>query len=76
MISQVLASNQSSITVTTDEFDPTESSMSIGVWGMRRTKRDGRNPSTGARTSRRYGLSMFFRTGYPSLVGTDNQPLY
>lgn len=76
MITVLLQPVQSSVSVATDEFDPTESTMSIGVFGMRRTKRDGRNPSTGARTSRRYGLSMFFRTGYASLVGTDDQPLY
>lgn len=46
-----------------------EGSGSIGFFGMRRVKRDGRNPSTGARTSRKYGLSIIHSTGIAPLAG-------
>lgn len=58
------------------QYDPTKSFISIGGIAMRRDKRDGRNPSTGARTSKRYGLSTTFLTGLAPLSNSDNQPIY
>ena len=49
----------------------------VGGYGFKREKREGRNPATGARTSRRYGLSITHATGMAPLSKTyDNQPLY
>lgn len=58
------------------QYDPTKSNISIGGFAMRRDKRDGRNPSTGARTSKKYGLSIGFLTGLNPLSNSDNQPIY
>lgn len=62
--------------ITPPEYDPTESSGSLGLYGMRRAKRDGRAPSTGARTSRKYGYTMTFLTGYLPLQAGDASPIY
>lgn len=52
-----------------DQWDFTASS---GAVGFRREKRDGRNPSTGARGSRKSGLTVTFITGYKPLTTTEN----
>lgn len=62
--------------ITPPEYDPTRSSGSFGLYGMRRAKRDGRAPSTGARTSRKYGYTMTFLTGYLPLQDGDALPIY
>lgn len=62
--------------ITPSEYDPTESSGAFGLYGMRRAKRDGRNPSTGSRTSRPYGLTMTFLTGFLPLQAGDALPIY
>lgn len=49
--------------------------MSIGGFSLVRSKRQGRNPSTGARTSRKYGLAMIFDTGIPSMANFDGSPI-
>lgn len=76
MIFSNIQSQQSKGTVTLAEGDPTGTDMSIGFLAMKREKRDGRNPMTGARTSRRYGLSMIFVTGIEPLTNSDNEPIY
>lgn len=62
--------------ITPAENDTTESSGSLGTFGMRRAKRDGRNPSTGARTSKKNGLTMTFITGYLPLQAGSENPIY
>ena len=62
--------------ITPSEYDPTESSGAFGLYGMRRAKRKGRNPSTGSRTSRPYGLTMTFITGYLPLQTGNAEPIY
>lgn len=62
--------------ITPSEYDPTESSGAFGLYGMRRAKRKGRNPSTGSRTSRPYGLTMTFLTGFLPLQAGDALPIY
>lgn len=62
--------------ITPSEYDPTESSGSFGLYGMRRAKRKGRNPSTGSRTSRPYGQTMTFLTGFLPLQAGDTTPIY
>ena len=62
--------------ITPPEYDPTKSSGSLGLYGMRRAKRDGRAPSTGARTSRKYGYTMTFLTGLLPLQAGDATPIY
>ncbi len=69
-------SQNSKGSVVSSEYDPTEAKMSIGYTGMKRSKRDGRNPSVGARGSRRYGLSMVFLTLISPLNSSTNQPIY
>lgn len=76
MIYQVLPAQSSSATITPEEYDPTATHMSSGYVAFKRVKRDGRNPSTGQRTSKRYGLSMLFVTGYAPLVDGSGQPIY
>ena len=43
-----------------------------GAIGFRREKRDGRNPSTGARGSRKSGQTITFLTGNKPLTTTEN----
>lgn len=62
--------------ITPSEYDPTESNGQLGLYGMRRAKRDGRAPSTGARTSRKYGFTITFITGYLPLQGGNANPIY
>ena len=45
---------------------------STGAIGFRREKRDGRNPSTGARGSRKSGQTTTFLTGSKPLTTTEN----
>lgn len=56
--------------------DPSEMTSSIGNIGFKRAKRDGRNPSTGARTSRRYWSFLHYVYAIPPLVGTAGAPIY
>lgn len=76
MIYAVLPSQSSTATITPAEYDPTAAHMSSGYVAFKRAKRDGRNPATGARTSRPFGLSMVFITGYAPLVDGDGNPIY
>ena len=54
------------------EEDSYDGNGSSGAIGMRRSKRKGRNPSTCARNSKRYGLSMIYATGIPPLHNAEN----
>jgi len=45
---------------------------STGAIGFKREKRDGRNPSTGARGSRKSGQTITFLTGSKPLTTTEN----
>lgn len=76
MTQSQIAVQNASATVTAAEYDPTAANMSIGSMGMRRSKRKGRNPSVGARGSRRYGLTMVFETGIPALYNSSSEPIY
>lgn len=55
-----------------DSYDGIGSS---GALGMRRSKRNGRNPSTSARNSKKYGLSMIYATGIPPLNNVEGLPI-
>lgn len=76
MIQSLIPTSSSTANVTAAEYDPTEANMSIGGLAMRRAKRDGRNPSTGARTSKKFGISMLFSTSILPLNDSENQPIY
>lgn len=58
------------------QADPSEMISSIGNIGFSRAKRDGRNPSTGARTSRRFWSFIHYVYAIPPLVGTTGRPIY
>ena len=49
---------------------------STGTLGMRRAKREGRNPSTGARTTTPFGLSITYPTGLLPLSQGTGDPIY
>jgi len=50
--------------------------LSIGNLGMKRAKRDGRNPSTGARTSRRSWNYTFYMYNIFPLTGNGTGGIY
>lgn len=58
------------------EYDSTESIASTGGMAMSKAKRDGRNPSTGARGSRRYGQTITFLTGFLPITTGEDVNLY
>ena len=51
-----------------EQYDQWTLSASTGAIGFRREKRDGRNPSTGARGSRKSGQTVTFLTGSKPLT--------
>lgn len=55
-----------------EQYDQWALSASTGAIGFRREKRDGRNPSTGARGSRKSGQTITFLTGSKPLTTTEN----
>ena len=57
------------------EGDRQESIVSVGAIGFYRAKRQGRNPSTGARTSRKYGLATGFDTGLKTMSDFNGNPI-
>lgn len=76
MISPITTVANSSAGLVPTEYDPTQAVMSTGTITMKRAKRDGRNPSTGARTSRRFGQTVTFETNLLPLTNTINENLY
>lgn len=76
MISFLAPLASAKATLTANQYDPATIVQSIGGMGMKRPKRSGRNPSTGARTSTRYGLAMVFDTGIEPLATSKSLPLY
>lgn len=58
------------------EYDSTESIATTGGMAMSKAKRDGRNPSTGARGSRRYGQTITFLTDLMPISTGTNENLY
>lgn len=59
------------------ENDRPNSKVSNGTLAMNNAKRDGRNPSTGARTSRKAGIATTFQTGYePNFSRQNENPIY
>ena len=68
----------SSIAASVDvlQYDSTESTATTGGMAMSKAKRDGRNPSTGARGSRRYGQTITFITGLEPITTGENVNLY
>lgn len=57
------------------EGDRQWSIVSVGAIAFYRAKRQGRNPSTGARTSRKYGLATGFDTGLKTLSDFNGNPI-
>ena len=63
-------------------FNPNQNNRRIsrasnGSLLMSGARRDGRNPSTGARSSRRAGIATTFETGYPENFSKQNEtPIY
>lgn len=68
----------SEVKIGVTEYDTQLATSSVGTYGMRkaRNRRDGRNPSTGARTSRRFGQVITFATGYLPLQQGSSDPIY
>lgn len=59
--------------IATDQADATYISASTGNSKLYRAKRDGRNPSTGARTSRRFWSTYYWVEGIlPLTQGNEN----
>ena len=58
-----------------EEVDRLWSIVSVGAIGFYRSKRQGRNPSTGARTSRKYGLATGFDTGLKTMSDFNGNPI-
>ena len=58
------------------QYDSTESTATTGGMAMSKAKRDGRNPSTGARGSRRYGQTITFLTGFLPITTGEDVNLY
>jgi len=53
------------------------SKISNGTLNMSGARRDGRNPSTGARSSRKSGIATTYETGYEPNFSKQNQsPIY
>lgn len=74
-IIQSIANNASGVDAV--QYDSTSASISVGGLAMqKRAKRDGRNPSTGARTSRKYGISTVFDIEVGPLNDILNAPIY
>lgn len=68
--------NPSGGTIDGMQEDAWTSSSAIGTFNNYRAKRDGRNPSTGARGSSKYGISMVHKTNIGSLADSDGQLIY
>jgi hypothetical protein len=64
MISSFLNRATSGAVLRTTEYDSIGMASSIGLNAMQRVKRDGRNPSTGSRGSRKYGNSIIWLSGF------------
>lgn len=59
------------------ENDRLISQISNGKLLMSGARRDGRNPSTGARSSRKSGIATTYVTGYPPNFSVQNEsPIY
>lgn len=76
MIFSQLLRPASTGTVDPAQADPIEMVSSIGNIGFSRAKRDGRNPSTGARTSRKFWSYIHYAYGIAPLIGTNGEPIY
>lgn len=68
--------NISGAQIQKQEFDRWGAQGGIGGFQFRREKREGRNPSSGARTSRKYGIATTFVTHYPPITNTEMNPIY
>lgn len=56
--------------------DPTFTTTSTGTLSFKRAKRDGRNPSTGARTSRRFWSTFYWLEGILPLTQGNGNFIY
>lgn len=73
MIFQTALRSANNIGVDPSMADPTFTTTSTGTLSFKRAKRDGRNPSTGARTSRRFWSSYYWLEGIlPLTQGNEN----
>lgn len=72
MITTFKQSSQTGAFIDKEQNDQWRTEASTGAIGFRREKRDGRNPSTGARGSRKSGQTITFLTGSKPLTTTEN----
>lgn len=73
MIFQLAFRSANNIGVDPSMADPTFITVSTGIGSYKRAKRDGRNPSTGARTSRRFWSTYYWLEGIlPLTQGNEN----
>ena len=73
MIFQLGPRSANSSGIATDQADATYIGASTGNSKLFRAKRDGRNPSTGARTSRKFWSSYYWNEGIlPLTQGNEN----
>ena len=68
MITTFKTQSQLSAFIDKEQYDQWVTNASTGAIGFRREKRDGRNPSTGARGSRKSGQTITFLTGSKPLT--------
>ena len=68
MITIFKAQSQLGAFIDKEQYDQWAFDASTGAIGFRREKRDGRNPSTGARGSRKSGQTITFLTGSKPLT--------
>tara|TARA_R110000868_G_C10906200_1_gene764630 strand:- start:1342 stop:1572 length:231 start_codon:yes stop_codon:yes gene_type:complete len=76
MVFQLIARQNTNTLYFPLEGDPYQYMASIGAYAITRAKRDGRNPSTGARTSRKYWNRMRWTYDCQPLTDLNGNPIY
>lgn len=76
MIFQTAPRSANLIGVDASMADPTFIATSTGIGSFKRAKRDGRNPSTGARTSRKFWSTFYWLFGIKPLTQGNGEFIY
>ncbi len=76
MIFQTASRDANETGVDASMADPTFTTTSTGTLSFKRAKRDGRNPSTGARTSRKFWSTFYWLEGILPLTQGNGEFIY
>lgn len=76
MIFQIAFRSANSVGIDESMADPTFVATSTGIASFKRAKRDGRNPSTGARTSRKFWSTFYWLEGILPLTQGNGEFIY